>query len=236
MIGSFHLVTFRRPWLLPPGRSPGRLEGRRFWTALSTARNQFLAAPPHVSPARFLRPNLREWAFFGVWEDETDVDRFLASSLGRRWADASTELWSVWLKPAYARGDWAGVKALDGLEPDRLPRAPAAYITRLELQLGALGAMWLSAVPRLVPQMPSVPGLLMGVPIMGRPPVQPMTFSIWRSVDEAMSFAYRGPVHPKAVERVGRSRKTPLRFSAARFYPYRSQGTWKGSDPLLSDR
>src|SRR5262249_20760011 len=161
--------------------------------------------PPHVSPTRFLKPNLREWAFLGVWDADDDVDRFLASPLGGRWAGESTELWTVWLKPASARGDWGGARALAGVEPNGLARAPAAFITRLQLPVSALAAMWLSAVPRLTPELSSVDGLLMGVPIMGRPPVQPMTFSIWRSLDDAQEFAYRGEPHAEAVRRVQRS-------------------------------
>jgi len=66
---------------------------------------------------------------------------------------------------------------------------------------------------------------------MGRPPVQPMTFSIWRSLDDAQAFAYRGEPHAEAVRRVP-SGHPRVRFSAASFYPYRSEGTWKGADPL----
>ncbi len=86
--------------------------------------------------------------------------------------------------------------------------------------------MWLSAVPGIATHTPSVPGLLAGVPIMDRPYVNPMTFSVWSSIDDAMAFAYRGAPHQQAV---GRLRKTcediASRLSSARFYPYRSEGT-----------
>jgi hypothetical protein len=236
MVSSFHLVTFRRPKLLPPGRSPANIQGLRFWKALSTAKDTFLS--PDRSHLGLLRPNLREWGFFGVWDSAADVDRFLADSpVAETWRDASTELWSVWLKPTRARGEWKGVKALDGVAQNGLPRAaPAAFITRLDLPLRAVGAMWLSAVPRLAPQLPSVEGLLLGVPIMDRPYFQPMTFSIWRSLDEAMSFAYRGAPHPQAVGRLRKTRKDiASRFSSAGFHPYRTDGTWKGVNPLLTE-
>ncbi len=234
MIASFHLVTFRRRKVLPGGRSPGRVDGLRFWRAMSTGKDPFLSIPPDVSRVRLLKPNFREWAFFGVWESEADVDRFLtASRVADIWKDDSDETWSVWLEPVSSRGDWPGVKALHGSEANALPRAPAALITRLDLPIGALGAMWLSAVPEIATHTPSVPGLLAGVPIMDRPYVNPMTFSVWSSIDDAMAFAYRGAPHQQAV---GRLRKTcediASRLSSARFYPYRSVGTWKGANPL----
>jgi hypothetical protein len=236
MVSSFHLVTFRRPKLLPPGRSPFDVQGLRFWKALSTAKDSFLS--PGRSRLGLLRPNLREWGFFGVWDSEADVDRFLAGSrVAETWRDASTELWSVWLKPTSTRGEWKGVKALDGVAQNGLPRAPAAFITRLDLPLRAVGAMWLSAVPRIAPQLPSVEGLLLGIPIMGHPYFEPMTFSIWRSLDDAMSFAYRGAPHPPAVGRVRKTRQDiAASFSSAGFHPYRADGTWKGVNPLVSER
>jgi len=234
MVASFHLVTFRRRRLLPTRGSAGRVQGLRFWKAFWTAKDPFLRIPPDVSRLRLLRPNLREWGFFGVWETEADLDRFLAGSrISGVWKEKSTETWSVWLKPASSRGQWPGAKALSGVEQNDLPRSPAAFITRLDLPLGALGAMWLSAVPGLVTQLPSVPGLLTGVPLMDRPYVEPMTFSLWRSVDDAMSFAYREAPHPRAVGRLRKADKEiASRFSSARFYPYRSEGTWKGGNPL----
>jgi spheroidene monooxygenase len=234
MIACFHLVSFRRRKLLPPGRSPGRVEGLRFWRALSTAKDPFLAIPPNVSNLRLLKPNLREWAFFAVWESERDAERFLARSpIAEGWRSDAAETWSVWLKPVRARGDWPGVKALDGPSMNGLPSAPAAALTRLDLSVGALGAMWFSAVPGIVAHMPSVPGLLAGVPLMDRPNLNPMTFSVWRSADDALAFAYGQTPHQQAISRLRRSdREIVSRFSSARFYPYRSEGGWRGANAL----
>lgn len=190
--------------------------------------------PPDVSRGRLLKPNLREWAFFGVWETERALDRFLtASSIAEGWKADSAAMWNVWLEPVSSRGDWVGVRALDSAKGKGVPTAPAALITRLDLTMGALGAMWLSAVPELVRYTPSVAGLLAGVPIMDRPYLNPMTFTVWRSIDDAMAFAYRHAAHQEAMARLRTScDDIASRFSSARFYPYRSEGTWKGSDPL----
>jgi spheroidene monooxygenase len=234
MVGSFHLVTFRRRKLLPPGRSPSDIDGLRFWRALSTGKDPFHSMPPDVSSARLLQPNLREWAFFGVWESEADLDHFVgASDLAESWTTDSAETWTVWLKPISCRGEWPGVQALRDLGDDRLPDAPAALITRLDLPFGAPRAMWFSVVPGIAGHTASVPGLLAGVPIMDRPYVNPMTFSVWSSFDDARSFAYRQAPHQQAVGRLHSAREDVVaRFSSARFYPYRSQGTWKGANPL----
>jgi hypothetical protein len=234
MIASFHLVTFRRRKRLPPDRSPGQEPGLRYWASFATGLDPFHSMPPNVPPGRLMRPNLREWAYFAVWETEADADRFLAGSrIAQRWSDDAAEVWSTWLRPAYARGNWAGIKALHGFEPDGPASGPLATITRLDLPARALAAMWLSAAPRIAAEMPSVPGFVVGIPILDRVTVQRMSFSLWRSVDDAMSFAYAGARHAQAVERLRLATGDIVsRFSSARFDPYRSEGTWKGIDPL----
>jgi spheroidene monooxygenase len=235
MIASFHVVTFRRARLLPPARSGRSAQGLRFWTALATAKDPFLTIPPDVSRVRLLKPNLREWAFFGVWEAETDIDRFLRS--GRThgpWVGCS-EVWSLWLKPTHARGRWAGVQALGGSGEDALPCTPAAFLTHLDLPAGALRAMWLSAVPAIAPRVGSAAGLLLGLPIMQRPYLNPMTFSLWHSAKDATAFAYQQARHQDAVRRMQDARSDLVaRFSSACFYPHRSQGTWTGENPLAA--
>jgi len=233
VIASLHVVTFRRHHP-PVHRRPTADTGVRYWAAFSTARDPFLAIPPTTSTLRLLEPNLREWAFFAVWESGADLERFLTDSpVANAWQEESTERLSVWLKPTYVRGTWPGVAALRGQEQHGLPPAPAAVLTRLDLPLTTLPVFWMAAVPGIAPQIPSTPGLLLGVPIMQRPYQQPMTFTVWRSLDDAMSFAYRGAPHQDAVARLRRAAADIVtRFSSARFYPYRSTGTWKGENPL----
>jgi hypothetical protein len=234
MIASFHVVTFRRRQLAPRGGRPDRAGGLRSWSSLFTARDPFVGMPAAVSRARLLQPNLREWAFFGVWERESDVDAFLARSpLARAWAARSTEVWTIWLRPARARGSWAAIADLRAHGEADLPRSPAAFLTRLDLPFRALPAMWLSAVPGIAPRVASAPGLVTGIPLMDRPYLDPMTFSVWRSLDDAMAFAYRAPLHGEAVGRLRRARgDVRSRFSSVWFHPVRSCGTWKGADPL----
>ncbi len=232
MVASFHVVTFRRRQLSVPGGRNEGIEGVRFWRRLFTARDPFAAIPADVSRLRLLQPNLREWAYFAVWDDESAVDRFLdTSAVAHAWATSGSEVWSLLLKPTHARGDWPGTKALQIGHQNGLPHSPAVFVTRLELPLRALGAMWRTAAPEIAPLVATTPGLITAIPLMDRPYLNPMTFSIWRSSDEARAFAYRAHSHTRAVQHL-RRRARPLEFSSACFYPYRSQGSWKGDNPL----
>ena len=237
MIASFHLLTFRRRRLLPHGRTPGCIEGLRFWKAFFTAADPFAAIAPDISRIRVMTPNLREWAFFGVWRSDRDLDRFLADShVADTWRDECSEAWSVRLEPVYSRGEWPGVRELRGSHP-RDSAAPAAVITRLDVPLRVFVTMWRAAAPELAPHLPSVPGLLMGIAMIDRFYVHAMTFSLWRSGDDALAFAYDRTPHQEALDRLRSvDRDIASRFSSARFYPYGSQGTWQGADPLAAWR
>jgi spheroidene monooxygenase len=232
MIATFHVVTYRRR-RFPPSARPAE-KGLRFWARFATAIDPFHAMPHPVSGARLLRPNLREWAYFAVWDDEADADRFLGDSpIAQDWRRRAAEIWSVWLKPVHARGRWAGVDALNGAQQNDLSPGPAATITRLELSPRAATAMWLSAAPRIAPDLPIVPGFVAGIPLMDRLFVQPMTFGLWRSLDDALAFAYAREGHRQAIGRMTEATADLVeRFSSARFQPLRSEGSWKGRDPV----
>ena len=122
------------------------------------------------------------------------------------------------------------------------PRAPdqppgtVAHLVRLDLSARGTLAMWGSAAPNLLRHLPDSTELLLGIPLVDRPYVQPVSFSVWRSPGSAADFAYRGEGHRHAVERVRRSQpdladrylRRPLRDR------YRCQGSWNGTRATTS--
>jgi hypothetical protein len=194
------------------------------------------SVPQDICRISVMKPNLHEWAFFGVWESEASIDRFMTTScVAGAWRKESSAIWSIRLRPTHSRGDWPGVRMLNGSVDNDLPRAPAAEITRLDLPWRVLIPMWRSAAVGLAPHLPSVPGLLTGSAMMDRFYAHPMTFSVWSSAQDAMRFAYGGGPHQQAVECLRKTHKDiPSRFSSALFYPCRAEGTWRGVNALAS--
>jgi hypothetical protein len=92
----------------------------------------------------------------------------------------------------------------------------------------------LTAAPGILTHVPDRDALRLAVPLVDRPYMQPMTFTIWTSLDRALAFAYQEGGHSKAVECMERTIPDLAEqgFSSAGFYPYRSIGSWKGHDPL----
>jgi hypothetical protein len=90
-----------------------------------------------------------------------------------------------------------------------------------------------SAAPALLHHLPDRGELLLGVPLVDRPYTQPVSFSLWRTPEAAMAFAHTPGGHRDAIRRLQRSQHDVVaRFSSGGFEPYRSEGTWKGHDPL----
>lgn len=238
MIASFHLIDYRRGLFWPPRRLAGQVEGLQFWRPLNIGGDfaWFREHPSRWALYPRLRPDPHRWAFYAVWSDETFLGQFLAASAtGRSWRDSTAEACHLWLRPVQARGLWQGTRLLQGSLASAPCGGPAAYLARLDLSVRATVAMWGSAAPALLHHLPDGDDLLLGVPLVDRPYAQPVSFSLWRSADAAMDFAYRQSGHRDAIRRLRRSQHNVVaRFSSAGFEPYRCEGIWKGHH-LLPD-
>jgi hypothetical protein len=235
MIASFHLVEYRRRSFSPPKRLAGQVEGLQFWRPLNIGGDfaWFREHPSRWALYPRLRPDLHRWAFYAMWADEAAMKEFLARSVtGRAWRDSAAEAYHLWLRPIRAQGPWQGMRLLQASAASA-PDGPVAYLARLDLSLRAAVAMWGSAAPALLHHLPDRDELLLGVPLADRPYFQPVSFSLWRTHQAAMDFAYAGSGHRDAIRRLQRSQHDVVaRFSSGGFEPYRSEGTWKGRDPL----
>jgi hypothetical protein len=235
VLASFHIVEYRKPVFSPSKRLAQQVAGLRFWRPLNIGGDfaWFREHPSRWGLYARLKPDFRGWAFFAVWEEEAALDEFLsASETGRRWREATAEACHFWLRPNRVRGAWAGMQLLRGSETAQVD-GPVAHIVRLDLSLRGTLAMWGSAAPSVLHHLPESSDLLFGLPLVDRPYVQPVSFSVWRTSESAMAFAYREGGHSAAVARVRRSQGDLMdRYSTARFEPYRCDGTWKGNNPL----
>ncbi|MGI9052038.1 MAG: spheroidene monooxygenase [Ilumatobacteraceae bacterium] len=226
-IASLHLVRERR-WRWPlvlvrlatDRRRLRRVDGLAFWRLLGTGRGA--ETGPSV--------DLRRSALFAVWEDERDLDAFLArSTIARRWAVAD-EAWHVRLRGLGGHGSWHGVDVLDGLQRGD-DDGVVAVLTRANVRVGAWVRFGRAGRPVSADLQDAV-GLLGAVGIGEAPIGSLATFSLWRDRDDVRRFA-RSPRHADVVRRTRRERWYGEELFA-RFQPYAATGTWDGRNPLSS--
>ncbi len=227
-IASFHLVRLRPshaplafPRLATDRPQLSRVAGLRFWRLLGTGKGDDTG--PSVDP--------RRTALFALWDDETALDTFLAGHrIARRW-DGAGESWHVRLRSLGGHGTWRGVDVLDGMEPGDRSGA-IAVLTRADVRRPAWREFG-RAGREVDAELHTADGLIDVVGIGEAPVGRLATFSLWRSLDAARTFAYSMPRHQRVIEET-RDGDWYAEEMFARFEPYASSGSWAGRDPLAA--
>ena len=225
-IASFHLVRehrFKTPLVLSRlGADRPRLDrvdGLVFWRLLGTGRGN------DTGPGA----DLARSAVFAVWDDESDLERFLASHpIAQRW-ERATESWHVRLRALGGHGRWRGVDPLDGMEKGERDGA-VAIITRADVRRSA-GKAFGHAAREVNAELHTADGLIDVVGVGEAPIGRLATFSLWESMDAVRAFAHSMPRHQQVIEQT-RDGDWYSEELFARFEPYGSSGEWDGRDPL----
>jgi len=225
-IASFHLVREPRPKtplvLARLGMDRPRLDrvgGLAFWRLLGTGRGS------DTGPGA----DLARSAVFAVWEDESDLDRFLESHpIARRW-DRAAESWHVRLNALGGHGRWRGVDPLDGLAKGD-SSGHVAIVTRADVRRSA-GRAFGHAAREVDTELHTAEGLIDVVGIGEAPIGRLATFSVWESIAAVRTFAHTMPRHQEVIKQT-RDGDWYSEEMFARFEPYGSTGEWDGRDPL----
>lgn len=225
-IASFHLI--REPkWKTPFALARlgtdrlrlQRVDGLAFWRLLGTGSGDRTGRGADLSRT----------ALFAVWEDEQDLDAFLADGrIAQRWRGAG-ESWHVRLRTVGGHGTWKGFDPLAGLEVGT-PDGAVAIVTRANVRRRSWKEF--GAASEVVDaELRRAPGLIDVVGIGETPIGSLATFSLWESRATARDFAYSMPDHRDVIRRT-RAEDWYAEEMFARFEPYGSAGTWNGRDPL----
>lgn len=170
----------------------------------------------------------KHWALLTVWPDEGAAQAYESSATVRAWQRISGERMHVRLRPLASRGRWSGREPFGDLPPSRHD-GPVAAITRARLRPALARTFW-RAVPPVVADLGTAPGLRLALGIGEAPVGLQGTFSLWASPDALVAFAHRGAAHREAVRRTDE-----LGWYAedlfARFAVDEVSGTYRGQTP-----
>ncbi|MEO1254704.1 MAG: DUF3291 domain-containing protein [Bacteroidota bacterium] len=197
------------------------VDGLAFYKLLGTGKGQGFNPLPDWST----------YALLQVWENEDHANSFFEnSSLFRNYKKNSIEHWTIFMFNISAQGEWGGKNPF--IQSDQLlpNREAIAVITRATIRKKMLVKFW-RYVPTSEKPLSGNTGLLYKKGIGEAPLVQMATFSIWKDKSSLMEFAYRSKEHNEAIKKTKELNwyKEEL-FS--RFQPYKSIGSWHGTDPL----
>jgi spheroidene monooxygenase len=176
-------------------------------------------------------PTPTRWGLLCGWNSGEAREEFLSDATRLHpFLASARESWSVSLDTVrVVQGKWRGWRpSADGVAP-LAPDEPLAVMT-----YGKLRARYLPTFTwnnrKVVREIAGNPGLVMRIGLVDHPMVR-CTFSLWRSEEDVVRFAYGGGVHDP-IQR--RSLDVPWGgdWLFARFRPIASSGTWGGRDPL----
>jgi hypothetical protein len=160
-----------------------------------------------------------------IWDDEAALDRFLARSpIARAWREETDQYCEVRMAPFGTHGTYRGQAPLSDLRAESPAGGPVALWTFANIPPKGLYYFW-SNIRHATRKLLVSPGLIAGTAGPEHLYSGAMTFTIWRSLDEALRFTYREQPHRQIVKRV-RDRGLLTDSMFIRLRPYAVEGHW----------
>ncbi len=178
-------------------------------------------------------PNFGVYGILGVWENEKYANSFFQShSFFQDLKMESIEYWTTFMRTTMVHGQWEGTcpfTITENFNKDRL----VAVLTRATIRRKRLWHFW-KHVPKVSRSMDEhKEGLIFSAGVGELPLVQQATISFWENSKFMESYAYKSKIH-KEVIRKTRELDWYKEELFARFQPYKTIGTWEGTNPLIS--
>lgn len=196
------------------------VSGLRFYRLLGSGKERF-------NPF----PDWGVYAILQVWENETQAEAFFKENdLFADYQKRSQEHWILYMKHFMSRGKWGGANPFENSSAIDNTNPYLAIITRATIKTRLLIKFW-KYVPHSQEQLWDNPGLIYTKGIGEFPIRQMATFSLWKDKKSLDAFAYQTKAHAKAI---GMTRELDWYNEElfSRFQPYKSMGSWEGSNPL----
>jgi heme-degrading monooxygenase HmoA len=178
-----------------------------------------------------IQPNFNSYALLGVWESEADAELYFhTSEQFATFKSRAAEHWTVYMLNAKAHGIWSGAQPFQDFQPYQ--GGLMAVITRATIKAKYLRKFW-SYVPKVSDNLEDHDGLLFSIGVGEYPLFMQATFSVWEDRSFMQQYAYKSKLHREVVKKT-RELGWYKEELFANFVPYRSEGSWNGTQPLAT--
>lgn len=196
------------------------VEGLKFYKLLGSGQDGFKP-----------QPDWSVYALLQVWENEESAERFIKNSaLIKKYNKHSQSMCRIYMKSISAHGLWSGQKPFVSEKKDFDKNAPVAIITRASIKTKELRRFW-KYVPKTQKAIEDAKGLIYTKGFGEFPIWEMATFSLWKNLDYAKTYAYQNEAHAKAIK-MTRQYNWYKEEMFSRFQVYRIEGEWSGFDNL----
>lgn len=145
-------------------------------------------------------PNWGVYSLLGVWDSIENANLFFENNnIFKKFKSKSIENQTIFLKTTMAHGQW------DKKSPFQInalldKNAPLAVLTRATIKPRFWLHFW-RFVPRVSQSMEGKKGVIFSIGIGELPIIQQATFSIWRSANDMMNYAYQSKEHAEVIKK-----------------------------------
>ncbi|MBS3738548.1 MAG: DUF3291 domain-containing protein [Psychroflexus sp.] len=175
------------------------------------------------------QPDWSTYALLQVWDEEQFAKNFFESSeLIKKYKSHSENFCQLYLKSIKAHGFWS--KRQPFVKHENLDKNPlgVAIITRASIKTSQLRRFW-QYVPAAQAPIAKAEGLVYTKGFGEFPIWEMATFSLWKNMDAAMSYAYNSKEHQKAIT-MTRQFDWYKEELFSRFQVYKIEGQWHGQE------
>jgi heme-degrading monooxygenase HmoA len=171
------------------------------------------------------------YAFHGVWKSEEDAENYFKRSTHfKEFKIRASEIFTVFMRTTKSHGLWSGLNPYSQTFPYQ--EGKIAVITRARIKMRYVPKFW-SYVPTVSDSLEKQPGSIFSIGIGEYPWFMQATFSLWEDTASMQNFAYENKLHAEVIRKT-RELGWYKEELFANFSPYRSKGTWNGTNLLTS--
>jgi hypothetical protein len=162
-----------------------------------------------------------------TWKNENHAQDFFTNSpLMTKYKNHSDELCVLYLKPIAAHGLWSGKHPFEFENNHYEESEPVAIITRASIKTSQLKRFW-KYVPQTQRAIERAEGLIYTKGFGEFPVWEMATFSMWKNMEYAKTYAYKNKAHRKAIT-MTRKYDWYKEELFSRFQVYKTEGEWMG--------